>query len=586
MSIHKRKMAIGLVTAFAAAALIAPLLTIGASGATTNHARQVAPRVSITSLPRNETLYTSGVAYNAPTSWNPFYVGTDATGTGGLLYETLFLYDPIKNTYIPWLAKSGTWTNSSTYTIDLRNNLTWSNGKPLTSTDVAYTIDLSVTNPAVPFANLGPFIKNIATPNANTVVVTFNPGAYQVWQQFLWTWPIVPKAVWSKLSAANQVTGANSHPIGSGPMLLYAANNQEVAYTVNRNWWATKDLGLSFKFKYLVDIVNASNNVELGNLLEGNIDLSNNFLPGISTLISSPPATGKLNSNGGYGIVTYYPTAPYMLSANTVWLEPNLTMAPMNDLNFRKALAYAINPQQIANVIYDNVVAPAGPTGLLPNLNPFVDKSVVAKYGFSYNPKLAKQFLAKSSYKGQNITIQDPAGWSDWNTATDVIVQELAAVGIHATAYFPQYTARTNNLTDGTYDLALDNNAGPSSNPWTYFDRVFQLPILPKQTAQLNWERDNNPAAWALVQKLGTIAPTDAAASQAIYSQLEQIELQTLPEIPLWYNGAWAQYNTTYWKDFPTVSTDQYTPVMWHFWLGSMTTVLALASIAPVPGAK
>ncbi len=114
--------------------------------------------------------------------------------------------------------------------------------------------------------------------------------------------------------------------------------------------------------------------------------------------------------------------------------------------------------------------------------------------------------MKASSYKGQTITIQDPDGWTDWNSATDIIVQELQAIGIHAVAYFPQDAARNVNLTDGTYDLALDNNAGPSSNPWSYFDRVFQLPILKKQTAQLNWERDDNPAAWALVQKLGTIS--------------------------------------------------------------------------------
>jgi peptide/nickel transport system substrate-binding protein len=367
-------------------------------------------------------------------------------------------------------------------------------------------------------------------------------------------------------------------------MLLDAAatTTQSVAYTVNPKWWGIADLGLNFRFKYLVDVVNGSNNVELGQLLESNIDLSNNFLPGISQLISSPAATGKLNASGGYGLATYYPTAPYMLSANTVWLEPNLTKAPMNNLNFRKALAYAINPQQIANVIYSNIVNPATPTGLLPNLSSFIDKGVVSKYGYTYNPKLAKQYLKASGYKGQNVKIESPDGWTDWNTGSQVIVQQLAAVGIHATAYFPQYAARESDLTNGTYDLALDNNAGPSSTPWKYFDRVFQLPIAKQQTAQLNWERDNNPKAWALVQKLGSISPANTKGAQAVYSQLEQIFLQTLPEIPLWYNGAWAQYNTSYWKDFPTVATDHYTPIMWGGWLGNMTTVLALAHLQPV----
>ena len=66
--------------------------------------------------------------------------------------------------------------------------------------------------------------------------------------------------------------------------------------------------------KRIVDIVNGSNNVALGLVLQGGIDLSNNFLPGVATLVK-----------GGYGVQTYYPEAPYMLSANTAWLVLNLT---------------------------------------------------------------------------------------------------------------------------------------------------------------------------------------------------------------------------------------------------------------------
>ena len=582
MSIQKRKLAVGLVTAVAAFSLMLPLLGAGASGAST-HATKVA---SVTSLPRNETLYTSGAAYIAPTNWNPMNVGNYATGTQGLLYETLFLYNPVTNKYLPWLAKSGTWTTASTYTIVLRNDVKWSNGKPLTCTDVAYTIMLAKTNPSVPYSNLGPFIGGVSCTNATTAVVTFSSPAYTEWQNFLWHNPIINQSVWSKMTPAAQVTGANAHPIGSGPMLLYAANDQEVVYTDNPNWWATKDLGLKFHFKYLVDIVNAANPVELGQLLEGNLDWSNNFLAGISSLVSSPASTGTLNGTGGDGLLTYYPTAPYMLSANTVWLEPNMTKFPMSNLNFRKALAYAINPNQIASVIYDNIVDPANPVGLLPNLDPFIPASV-KHLEFSYNPAKAKAFLAASGYKGTAVTIQDPDGWTDWNSATDLIVQELKAVGINAVAYFPQDAARNTNLTDGTYDLALDNNATVADTPWSYFDRVFQLPIAKQQTAQLNWERFNDPAAWALVQKIGTIPPTNTSAIQAIYTQLETIFLQNLPEIPLWYNGAWAQFNTTYWHDYPTSTSpnDQYTPVVWGGWLGNMTTVLALAQIEPT-GAK
>jgi len=193
------------------------------------------------------------------------------------------------------------------------------------------------------------------------VVVTFKSAAYTQWQNFLWHNPIINKAIWSAMTSANQVTGANTKPCpGPARMLFYAANDQEVAYNVNPNWWATKDLGLKFHFTYLVDVVNGSNNVELGQLARWQHRPEQQLLPGIASLITSPASTGKLNSNGGYGLATYYPTAPFMMSGNTVWLEPNLTKAPMSNLNFREALAYGINPGEIASVIYDNLVDPAG----------------------------------------------------------------------------------------------------------------------------------------------------------------------------------------------------------------------------------
>ena len=46
-------------------------------------------------------------------------------------------------------------------------------------------------------------------------------------------------------------------------------------------------------------------------MLAGVEDLNNNYLPGVSKLVDS----GKVS--------TYFTKAPYMLSANTAWLEPN-----------------------------------------------------------------------------------------------------------------------------------------------------------------------------------------------------------------------------------------------------------------------
>ena len=84
--------------------------------AAVTHRRQVQPRHprrppvsrrrTQPSTRARETLYTTGKQWGAPSTWNPLDPNA-AMGVVGLQYETLFLYDPLKDVYTPWLATSG-----------------------------------------------------------------------------------------------------------------------------------------------------------------------------------------------------------------------------------------------------------------------------------------------------------------------------------------------------------------------------------------------------------------------------------------------------------------------------------------------
>ncbi len=425
MVTSKRKVAVRLGTVFTAAALALPLLSFTPAGASKAPA-------AIT-FPRNQTLYTSGTQWGPLGNFNPIDVGARDMGSMGLLYEPLFLYDPIHNTYLPWLATSGSWSGT-TYTIHVRNGVKWSDGSALTGADVAYTINLAKANPAVPWSNLAQEGFKSASASGNTVTVSFaSPPPYTAWQSFLWNEPILPQAVWSKMSSTEQVSASNQAPVSSGPMVLVPGQDwtsaQATCYQDNPNWWGISQLGLSFHFKYLCDEANFSNNVGLSNFLAGNYDWSNNFLPGINVLAKA----------GGYKqIVTYYPKPPYMLSANTAWLGMNTEKAPMNNVNFRRAVAEAVNPQDVVQGVYAGIVAQSNPIGLLPNLRGYVNQNVVAKYGFSYNPAQARADLAKSGYKGQTLTLAVPNGWTDWMAAIQVIAADLNKVGIKVIPSYPK----------------------------------------------------------------------------------------------------------------------------------------------------
>jgi peptide/nickel transport system substrate-binding protein len=567
------------------------------------------------SFPRDETLYSTGTMYSTPASFNPLDVGGSmvysparpsprstsqgsapslfccrnlphhwvtryATGTMGLLYETLFLYDPVHEKYVPWLATSGGWTGAATYTLHVRSGVKWDDGSPLTGADVAFSIDLAKMNPAAPYSYLGEYLSGPgAVAKGGTVTVHFvSPPPYAAWQEYLWTEPVLPMRIWSKLTATDQVIGPNTHPVSTGPMLLGYYGPSEVAYKVNPNWWGAQ-LGLHIKFRYLVDLVTATRSTELTELLSGHLDWSNSFLPGIANLVSS---TGI----GGYNLRTYYPGPPYMLPAGSAALVPNTARAPMGNVDLRKALAYALDRRAIVSKVYSGVAVVSDPTGLPPNLASFLDKKAVKRYEFSHNAGLAKKYLMASGYKGGPLTLEVPAGEADLAAAADVIVQDLRAVGIEVNVAFPSYDAWEADMANGSYDLTIVGQDKLDASPWSYFDRVYQLPIggaSNEQAAGINVERFTDPKAFRLAEQAGTTPAADLARLQSTYKQLEIGFLQELPEIPLWYGPAFFQANTTDWAHVPSSSErdDQYTPVMWPGWLGSTTTVLALAQLVP-----
>ena len=95
------------------------------------------PAANPASYPRNETLYISGTQWGHRNNWNPIMDWQYATGTEGLVYENLFIYDPLKGEYKPWLAEKGDWASKNVYELTLRDGLTWSDGS-LTSADVVH----------------------------------------------------------------------------------------------------------------------------------------------------------------------------------------------------------------------------------------------------------------------------------------------------------------------------------------------------------------------------------------------------------------------------------------------------------------
>ena len=547
----------------------------------------------VTSYPRNETLYTSGTQWGPPSSWNPFNGGGYAMGTIGLVYETLYIYDPLSDQFTPWLAAEDmNWVDGTTLEIKLRDGITWSDGSALTADDVVFTYELANPNGdykvGLNFTGLWNFLDSIVKVDDLTVDFKFkeNP-AYQEVGFYLWQTPIVPKAIWSAMDVADITGGANEDAVGSGPYKFESHDQDRQVLVRDDNWWGIETFGMPAPVR-IVDIVNGSNNVALGLILQGGLDLSNNFLPGVASLVE-----------GGYGIETYYPDPPYMLSANVAALIINQQVKPLDDVNFRKALAYMIDLNDIVVNDYTNIVKAADPTGLLPIWDKYVDQDMVDQYGWTYDPEMAKKILADAGYKdidndgfvedkdGNKIelTVTCPSGWTDWMAAIQIISKNAAVVGINIVPDYPDYGPWRDAQLKGTFELSLQNEAQMSSTPWSYYKWVFQNPLENIATAQYgNYGRYDNPTAFDLVNQLDQVALGDDEGIKAITSQLQEITMTEFPTIPLWYNGLWSQTSNAVWTNWPSSAEDanHYLPATWRgYW--NMSAIQMLLELEPVP---
>jgi peptide/nickel transport system substrate-binding protein len=566
------------VTGFGIIAVVAVLAGLATAGAGAGQQSSLA-------LPRDATLYTSGTAWGPFTQFNPLRSSGNATGTLGLLYETLFRYDPLADKYIPWLATSGKWVGR-TYVIQLRSGVKWSDGKPLTGNDVKFTFETGKLAGSELSTMWKTGLTNIAV-KGNTVSFVFKGKPnYLDWNTNIYSWGIVPQHLWKNYSPTEITTGnTDKYMVGTGPFVYGAGKGTSGTLQWNRrsNWWATKALGKKMPMQYLVDIHNTQNTASLQNFLKNDIDLSNNFFPGVDKSIG-----GKVQ--------TYYAKAPYMLSANTAWLVPNTTHAPLNDAAFRRALAMSINIDQIVKADYGNIVAKADPTGLLPTWNKWIDKAQSNKLGFKYNIAGAKSLLAANGYKdtngdgyvenkqGQSVNLRliVPDGWSDWMTAIQIIAASAKDAGIKITPAYPDYNGLVDERNSGKFDLVINNDKQLGPTPYTYYDYLFHLPVAATQTFA-NYSRftSSGPKPWALTLALNKVAPSNVAAAKAIHSKIQKYILEDLPAIPLWYNGLWSQANTTYWTNFPSAaSSRKYTPSVWNGYI-NMTGIDALANLKP-----
>ncbi len=540
-------------------------------------------------LPRNETLYFAGQQWGTVNSWN--VIGTNqnnamaiaggASGYRTLMFETLYMYNPLDGQMYPLLADGEyAWNDDMTeLTVNIKAAAKWSDGTPVTAADVKRTFDIGVEIGNGTGTGNKAYIAEIrAEGNTVTLVAQLNEDGKAVnplkLLDFLTGTPIA-QAAWIDTvvdrcggDATAILNDAGEDVVWSGPYTKYYADDQKVVLIRDDNYWG-QDASMWGKLpvpKYIAHTIYADNPAGETALKAGEVDVCQQFIGNIQNLWLED----------GLPISTFYEEAPYgvCLTMPTAWYNMNIPVLAENPA-LRKAIALAVD--------YDTIIANAM-TNQSPSfaevprslMNPtageqaLYDHDAVADLQWAGNDidgaiaMLDAAGIVDSDgdgwreWNGEKISLNAvcPNGWTDWQASMEVVAAAGEKIGVEITTLYPEYsiyqTVFTNpNQTEYSIFMWSPEAASPS-NPWQRVNQFLGSEYVGVENNWSgNWGQYVNEEADALIKKIpGT---TDPEELKALYTELTEIYLTEVPSFSLMYRpSVFHAVNESVWTNFPS----------------------------------
>lgn len=474
-------------------------------------------------------------------TFNPF-LPTSGTASGAvdyLIYEPLYMPDPVNETYRPWLATKYSFSNGGReLTLTIRSGVKWSDGTPLTASDVAYTFNLEKANPSLNLGGL-PLIKATAS-NATTVVVTFSAPAYTYLDPILTLQP-VPEHIWAKVS--NPTTFADNHPVGSGPYLLKTFTPQAITMVKNPKYWQADKVAVQ-TIRYVA--FDSASSIQSA-IEAKQIDLEDHVFTDFKSLVKRPGLGGLLINTGSEE------------------MQINTTKYPLNLTVVRQAISVALDRPALSQQGLNGLQAPiSSPTGLPPALgNDVAPQYKNASFGPA-DPAKAKAMLSAAGFKmGSDgifvtpkgkplqLTLFQGTGQTNLLSLGQVMAEQLKAAGIGLTEKTAEFPAVNSAVLQGNFDLYI--NQDTAFDPYSYYRLLMDPNDYEPVGTRANYDlgRFRNPAVSAIFTRWASEAPGSPAAKASMYA-IEQAFVKDVPAIPLCATAPQGVYDTQNFTGWPT----------------------------------
>jgi peptide/nickel transport system substrate-binding protein len=442
------------------------------------------------------------------------------------VFDTLVKPDEKGSGLAPGLAEK--WDISPDgleYTFHLRS-AKFSNGDPVTSEDVVFSLDNVAHGKDSPYAFLFQAMKKVSAPDATTIKITLTePSAPFLSSLAIFAASIVPKSTY-----ASDREAFGNKPVGSGPFMVKEfVRGDKVLLARNPYYWGLGADGkpLPYLDQVTVKYVPESNSRILG-LRNGDFDAIDNV----------PFSEGKsleAQPNISLGVDDIY---------KLDYLYINHSRAPMDSKDFCLALNYATDREAILKAVFFGYGTL--PNSFMPKMN-YWDKSVPA---IPYDTAKAKEYLAKSGYDGRTIEITVPAGDSPRKQTAQVLQQCWAGVGIKSQIQELDVGAAWEKVTSGQYDVEVnyitsdinddDEMATLMADYWAAGD------------ARSFYSRYQNREVTDLLAKAR--ATSDSKVRAGYYSQIQKTVYWDGYSVPFNFTPALTGYSTSV-HDFRTLTT-------------------------------
>ena len=543
----------------------------------------------IKDVPRNRTLVTvrggTDGKHTEHELWSPYVIGSNPQLGGNIIYEPLAFYSAFADKEILWLAESYSYNDDYTeLTVKTRSGITWSDGKPFSAEDVAYSLNtLNELGAKVKWGkDVQEVLDQATVVDPNTTLIKFKVPAPRFFSHMLsYKYDIglhiVPKHIfegqdWTTFAAYDLEKG---WPVTTGPWKVVNASPTQKVFDRRDSWWGVEaGVGKLPEVERIVLLPDAGEQQLAQGLISNAVDFSTGLQVATfpTVFAGNPNITTYTGKELPWGNVDWWPTSLYL----------NCERAPFNDPKFRWAISYLIDRQVLIDVGWGGASSlsplPMPDGSVYKGLEPYFESAapLLAQYPTNaFDPDKGAEILDELGWKkGGDGLYQAPDGnpftleiisFFDFPSVGPVLVELLRRQGVNAT--YGQPPDMFDRFFSGDFNAAIFGHGGSVSDPYATL-RLYQSSASPLPGGQaqhlVNLARWNNKEYDLIADEMYRTPPTETVKMQELWLKAMEIWLPELPDVQLMQFYHRLPMNLTYWKNYPTEENPYVNPAFFH----------------------